>query len=86
MKKNTLLGLAFVIFSSAAHAWTQTSQRPENFVGSHKMYHSIKCNAGNTIVLVYQASMVLGDYHVEHTQRYLKVKSLDAAAKAVCGE
>jgi hypothetical protein len=86
MKKNTLLGLTLVIFSLAAHAWTKTSQRPENFVGSHKIYHSIKCNSGNTIVLVYQASMVLGDYHVENTQRYLKVKSLDDAAKTVCYE
>ncbi len=86
MKKKILLALALVIFSAAAHAWTQTSQRSENFVGSHKVYHSIKCNSGNTIILVYQASMVLGDYHVENTQRYLKVKSLDAAAKAVCGD
>ena len=86
MKKKILLALALVIFSVAAHAWTQTSQRPENFVGSHKIYHSIKCNSGNTIVLVYQASMLLGDYHVENTQRYRKVKSLDAAAKTVCYE
>jgi hypothetical protein len=86
MKKKILLALALVIFSAAAHAWTQNSQRPENFVGSHKIYHSIKCNSGNTIILVYQVSMVLGDYHVENTQRYLKVKSLDAAAKTVCYE
>lgn len=86
MNKNLLVGLALAITSSSAYAWIETSQRQENFGGSHKIYHSIKCNSGNTTILVYQASMVLGDYHIDNTQRYFKVKSLDAAAKVACGE
>lgn len=86
MKKNILLGFALVTFSTFVQAWTETSQRQENFVGTHKVYHSLKCNSGHTIVVVYEVSMVLGDFHIENTQRYFKVKRLDAAAKLACGE
>ncbi len=86
MNKSILVAFVMLITSFSAYAWTENSQRQENFGGLHKVYHLITCNSGNKTVLVYQRSMVLGDYHIDNTQKYFKVKSLDAVAKIVCGE
>ncbi|MFA6203114.1 MAG: hypothetical protein WC710_07970 [Gallionella sp.] len=86
MKSSILIAFILAVSSSSAYAWTEISQRQENFGGSHKVYHSLKCNSGSTGTIVNQASMVKGDFYLENTQRYFKVKSLDQAAKAFCGE
>ncbi len=86
MKRSMLIGFALAVVSSSANAWTEISQKQENFGGSHKVYHSLKCNSGSTGTIVNQTNMVQGDYYLENTQRYFKVKSLDQAAKAFCGE
>jgi hypothetical protein len=85
MKRFMLIGFALAVVSSSAYAWTEISQKQENFGGSHKVYHSLKCNSGSTGTIVNQTS-IKGDYYLENTQRYFKVKSLDQAAKAFCGE
>jgi hypothetical protein len=86
MKRAILIGFSLAVASSSAYAWTEISVKQQNLGAKQMVNHSIKCNSGSTGTIVYSPNMSLGDYYLEHTLIYYKVKNLDQAARKFCGE